>query len=401
MATSMLLYKRINISNGGTRMHNFALDRRSDGAVSIFQGGRQYKRVPGNNGSYRWLEGSREVEGARARRLERAYEHPKEAKQVLRFPRLELTETIRPIKDFFDIPLTTSFRDRNLRWVVNGLIPEGELILIAAPPASFKSFLVEALAAAVSAGHDFLGRTTKRTPVLLMDRDNPLHIVSGRLKKLKGSEGLRFRIWGNWVGDPPAEIADSRLEEIARKHHPLIIFDSFVRFHQADENSAKEMAIIMAALRRLTTAGATVILIHHSSKQNPSQKQRSNYRGSSDIHAAVDVAFNISVDRKTSPPTLTLNCFKHRAIEEFEITIKADLGNGRFEVLSDSSVPASDKIVETLKALILAERGLCQEDLIKRSELPEHKIRNILRAGENIHWNVKKLERKKKAYYPI
>jgi hypothetical protein len=214
---------------------------------------------------------------------------------------------------------------------------------------------------------------------------------------LNMSESGYLRVWGNWADEPPPGIDDPRLEEFARDHHLLIIFDSLVRFHDADENSIKEMAAIMAKLRKLVTAGATVIVLHHSPKSEP---RKNKYRGASDIHAGVDVAFNLSVDRKTNPPTLTFECFKHRGMEEFTLTIRPDFEQGRFELVADSSAQKSDETIDKLKALIREEPGLCQEDLIDRSGLPEHKVRKILNDGKSIHWIVDRPDRKTKTYFP-
>jgi hypothetical protein len=69
-------------------MRSMALERRLDGSVFIFHHGRQYRREPGS--SCRWVKrthsGWRTVS---ARRLERAYQHCDEIKQVQRFPRPE------------------------------------------------------------------------------------------------------------------------------------------------------------------------------------------------------------------------------------------------------------------------------------------------------------------------
>ena len=69
-----------------------------------------------------------------------------------------------------------------------------------------------------------------------------------------------------------------------------MIVDSFIRFHAADENSATEMGRVMTDLRALANAGATVVLQHHKPKAEGTQ-----YRGSSDIKAGVDVAFAVAI----------------------------------------------------------------------------------------------------------
>lgn len=81
-------------------------------------------------------------------------------------------------------------------------------------------------------------------------------------------------------------VEDPRLLRWAAQHQPLIVFDSLVRFHAADENSASEMRNVMAHLRRLADVGATVLVLHHRSKT-----EANKYRGSSDILAAVDMVY--------------------------------------------------------------------------------------------------------------
>ncbi len=77
--------------------------------------------------------------------------------------------------------------------------------------------------------------------------------------------------------------------EFARQE-PVLIVDSMIRFHTADENSATQMAPVMADLRQLATAGATVVVLHH----HKSKSETSSYRGSSDIVAGADVAFALA-----------------------------------------------------------------------------------------------------------
>jgi len=73
-------------------MNTPAFERRPDGSVSIFVGGRQYRREPNSDG---WLKrrrsgyGFRPVSDRRARRLDRLYRHRDELKRIGRFPRLE------------------------------------------------------------------------------------------------------------------------------------------------------------------------------------------------------------------------------------------------------------------------------------------------------------------------
>jgi hypothetical protein len=405
-----VLHRRVASPGGGhpelpipgeeIEMEKPRIDIREDGVATVFWNGSRYKREPGAQSGFRWrkqIEGGSNSIGESLRTLfEWIYKHPKQAIKVRRFARLPQNDSL-PINGFSDIPLTTDLHIHKTKWLVDRLFAEDELILITGLPGSFKSFLAGHLAAAVSTGHDFLGRKTKRTRVLILDRDNPPHIIAERREILKMSEGSHLKIWHYWGGDPPPAIGDPRLEELARKHRLLIIFDSFVRFHDADENMTRDMVGIMGELRKLVVAGATVIVLHHRPKGDPKVK----YRGSSDIHAAVDAAFSVSVNRETKPQTITLECFKHRAIQEFKMTLQPDFEHARFEVVADSTVSKTDQIIEKLKIIISADPGVSQEDVIDNSKLPQGRIRKILNEGENTHWRVERPDRKMKTYYPL
>lgn len=70
---------------------------------------------------------------------------------------------------------------------------------------------------------------------------------------------------------------------------PLIVIDSFISLHKGDENDAVMVRQHMQLYRGLVAMGCGVIVIHHIGKGETSR----NYRGSSDLPAAVDVAFKL------------------------------------------------------------------------------------------------------------
>jgi len=149
-------------------------------------------------------------------------------------------------------------------------------------------------------------------PVLVLDRENPMAAVSGRLDRLKITEGPIFHYWGGWVGDeapqPDAEIVVDWVTSCDPK--PIIIVDSVVAFQEGDENDAKATRTFMNRCRKLANLGATVVVIHHDGKADSAK----DYRGSSDFKAAVDAAFHVT-NKSTNGfllETLHLRCFKSR-----------------------------------------------------------------------------------------
>jgi len=95
-----------------------------------------------------------------------------------------------------------------------------------------------------------------------------------------------------------------------QQHRPLLIWDSLIDFHDGDEQSAKETRRFMKHFRALANAGATVIILHHTGKTETSQ----DYRGSSDIKAAVDTAYRLETEFSLDKGIhrLTLRNFKGR-----------------------------------------------------------------------------------------
>jgi AAA domain len=125
----------------------------------------------------------------------------------------------------------------------------------------------------------------------------------------------------------------------------VLIIDSMIRFHRADENSATQMAPVMATLRELATIGASIIVLHHKSKG-----ETSSYRGSSDIVTGADVALSL-VKRDG---LLELRTIKNRFAAEATVQIKPNFETGAFpvvvttEVLCDSDLDRLGDIIRTL-----------------------------------------------------
>ena len=98
--------------------------------------------------------------------------------------------------------------------------------------------------------------------------------------------------------------------EYSHQHHPLLIWDSLVQFHNGNEQSATQTRAFMTHFRALANLGATVLVLHHTGKTPASQ----DYRGLSDIKAAVDMAYCLESEMTLAGGIyrLTLRNFKAR-----------------------------------------------------------------------------------------
>ena len=226
-----------------------------------------------------------------------------------------------------DVPDVYSLNGGAISYILPDLIPRGAVVLLTGSPGVGKSSLALKLVIGCALGRDFLGRQCERIKCLYLDKENPLTLVQQRMDVFAGGPIPELPIWGGWLSDEPPMVEDPRLLRWAAEHQPLIVFDSLVRFHTADENSASEMRNVMAHLRRLADAGATVLLLHHRSKT-----EANKYRGSSDILAAVDMAYAL----EEIAGLLRLHRFKSRFSGEKVFPLRADFAAGTFELLEHS-----------------------------------------------------------------
>jgi hypothetical protein len=138
-----------------------------------------------------------------------------------------------------------------------------------------------------------------------------------------------------------------------------------------------------------------VLLLHHTAKSAKSQ-----YRGSTDILASVDVAFEITKKTSEHETVLTLSCFKHRFLEEAGLTSTFVLQEGAFQVLESGIKSGSSVFVEKIKEAIVNHPGITQADIIKRVGLPETRGRKILKQGDGTEWFSTRGAGKTLRYFP-
>lgn len=289
-----------------------------------------------------------------------------------------------------DIPDPFEFSLNEVRWLVDGLIPSQGLTIIAGEAGAGKTWLALMLARALMFGNDFLGRQTLSARVIYLDRENPLSLVRSRLQVLFGGPSA-FRPWGLWCQDEPPMIGDPRLLNFAQQE-PVLIVDSMIRFHTADENSATQMAPVMASLRELATAGASIVVLHHKSKGDTSA-----YRGSSDIVAGADAAFALA--RRDGQ--LELRTIKNRFAAETTVKIQANFAAGTFTTVDSATAPERISEVDHLLNVIRSSPGLTQNEVIKQGRIQRSRVIELLRRYDSIHWCRQKGANRSMLYFPI
>lgn len=181
------------------------------------------------------------------------------------------------------------------------VVPRSQFVLIQGDMGMGKSMIYQALAVALANGEPkFLGR--KLNPVrdgrvLIVDEENPEAVVRHRLAQLglKPENRKKLHIISQrGIRLDYSQDVDKLYEDVENFSPDLVCLDSFVRFHTSDENasgaiSAMYNQAIMPLSRQL---GAAVILLHHT-KKTSSGDSRDRTRGSTDITAGVDQAWDV------------------------------------------------------------------------------------------------------------
>ncbi|NEP58109.1 MAG: AAA family ATPase, partial [Symploca sp. SIO2G7] len=196
------------------------------------------------------------------------------------------TEVAKP--KFLDLGELLDLESEGLNYLVPGLLPIGETVILAAPPKCGKTLLSIDLAFSIATGESqFLGEKSLRGKVLLVSTDESLQ--STRAKLLK--RGFRKRDKEYLKVLPQWDISQQgELEEILEDYRPdLVIVDSLKRISKGmemSENSAEFADNIYTLKELFTKYSASGVLIHHTNKDREARGVH-RLRGSSAIAGAV------------------------------------------------------------------------------------------------------------------
>ncbi|MEG4293073.1 AAA family ATPase [Microcoleus sp. C2C3] len=157
-----------------------------------------------------------------------------------------------------------------MEWLVSGLLPVGETVLLCALPKVGKSKLAIDLAFSVATGESrFLGQETKQGKVLLITPDASLMSLKQELMKrgFRKQDSENVHIFPCWSIDQMAEL-EAKLENF---RPDLVVIDSLKKItagKEISENSAEFADNIIALNDMLKRYRATGILVHHANKSN-------------------------------------------------------------------------------------------------------------------------------------
>lgn len=191
-------------------------------------------------------------------------------------------------------------------WLVEGLIEEGDQVVLSGPPKAGKSLLASQLALGVASGGQFLNwkipeprrvlyvnleLRPKRFGKRLIAQVGGPHLL-GRYGNLHTVNALRTLDLTN-----PDEVA-AFAKMVRELGIQLVVWDVLARMHSADENDNPSMRAVMHAAR-LASADRAHVVVHHSRKPASGQENvnlgAAGMRGASSIHGEADLVMSLHV----------------------------------------------------------------------------------------------------------
>lgn len=196
--------------------------------------------------------------------------------------------------------------DPEQRWLIHTLWMQSAVGLIGGTPKSLKTWLGLEMAVSVSSGTVCLDQFIVQDPgpALIYLAEDRLCTVRERLVALCHHRKLGLETLELHVITVPSLRLDApidldRLDATLRRYAPkLLLLDPFVRLHCGDENSAQDVASILASLRELQRRhNVAIVVTHHTRKNSRTNQNGQALRGSGDFHAWSDSALYLNHDK--------------------------------------------------------------------------------------------------------
>lgn len=273
-------------------------------------------------------------------------------------------------------------------YIVDRLVPDGSITILSGASGSFKTYSLLQIAIAVASGKPLFEQyQTQQTGVLIIDEENGERLMQKRLYQLGATADLPIWFTPSMGFELTEENIDNVLLSCLTYDLKLVIIDSLIRVHSADENSAREMAKVFKLLRKFTEQGVAVLVTQHNRKPGANSGGAGNeMRGSTDIRAAIDS--HIGVTRKNKW-YLTFDQTKQRydvELDPFKVKVNADNDSFTFEYLGTLTAEANtaEQLYAAVTDLLAEHEQLSQKELLAKladteAKTNEHTLRELLK----------------------
>ncbi len=277
-------------------------------------------------------------------------------------------------------------------FIINNLIPENSITILAGNPSSYKSWLLLSIAISVGSGgflfktfkdkekittpkdaKKFLQFASKQCNVLYIDEEASQVETQRRLKLLNPPPATTtdfMNLQGFRIDDD--EKRKALLDFVEYRNYKLIIFDSLRDLHGKNENDSTEAQAMMDYFKEFTKQKVACLICHHNRKESALNSKEASQilRGSSAILAGVDSLLAIENTKATderaelliSQPKLR----QGRPVTSFKAALVQSEEGMKWEYLGE--IEEETRKIEVLKEKILEAldiEEMCRAEVIE------------------------------------
>lgn len=307
--------------------------------------------------------------------------------------------TLKDLSCLINSRLTVDDLNKKVEYLIANFLVKQSLNLFFAKGGMGKSYISLAIAI-------YLLKEKKINECIYLDMDNSAVALKSRNldKIIQENENLIYAHRSK-VDKNPLSILTELLKESKKEsnkfENSLIILDSIRDFlENKDMTTDKDIIPIMNMLKSLRDNGATIIILHHTTKDS----KTTQYKGSTSFRDSPDIAYAISSERKDNTLTYQLKVDKDRiSVEDVAFVLNTQTMELKSEIFLKTDIPEYEyDFIEQVQLLISRSYDdLNQSDLIKElnSKLSERTVRKYLKKYSNEYWNITKNIKKNNASY--
>lgn len=199
--------------------------------------------------------------------------------------------------------------------IITGFFGKGDKVQIVAPSKARKSFFAVQLGLCLATGTDFLGlKVPKRRKVLAVQYEIKEDYFHGRCYVSGKSMGIGpgyLRGWHQTINARGHDIDISDIAELIQHEKPdVVIFDPLYKMMDGGENAVEDMRPILKQFDALCEhLNVTIIIVHHDTKGDPSQRSIIDRGAGSGVLARdYDAKITITPQDDYGPYTIEMSC---------------------------------------------------------------------------------------------
>lgn len=204
-------------------------------------------------------------------------------------------------------------------WLINEILPARGFCVLYGHSGVGKTFAALDMALSIATGLNWHGRDCKVGPVIYLLAEGQ-DGLDGRVSAWEIQNKMKVEIAGFITAGPQllAGAEYNQLIELIKKQEcppSIVVIDTLARHTAgADENSQKEMGLLVRAVDEIIkTFACAVLLVHHTGK-GQAKKAHAQERGSSVIRGAADTMIFVS---SPSKGLIRIECDKQKESQSF------------------------------------------------------------------------------------